>query len=72
MSVLLNGIQFSDDLKALIKCPPDKIGKDVILYGVTEIGDGAFEGCTELFEINIPETVEKIGVSAFEDCKKSC
>jgi hypothetical protein len=70
MSVNVNGIEFSDDLKTLIKCPPDKIGKDVIFIGVTEIGEGAFEGCTDLFEINIPEGVKKIGDRAFFDCEK--
>lgn len=35
---------------------------------VTEIGAGAFSGCTELRTINIPEGLEFIGANAFKDC----
>jgi hypothetical protein len=70
MSVFINGIEFSDDLKTLIKCPPDKIGKDVIFQGITEIADSAFEGCAELFEIYIPYGIKKIGDRAFYGCEK--
>jgi hypothetical protein len=61
---------YLDSLLRALDITPEKIGKDVILVGVTEIGEGAFEGCTELFEINIPDTVTKIGDRAFYGCDK--
>ena len=40
----------------------------VIQNGVTNIGDYAFVGCTELTRATIPDSVTSIGVSAFADC----
>lgn len=37
--------------------------------GVTEIEDYVFEGYNELKEIEIPDTVTKIGIGAFYECK---
>ena len=37
-------------------------------YTVTNIGNSAFEGCTGLTSIPIPDSVTSIGSSAFEDC----
>ena len=39
-----------------------------IPYGVTRIGDSAFNRCYRLAEISIPESVTYIGKSAFESC----
>lgn len=36
--------------------------------GLTRIDDGAFEGCTELTSITIPENIESIGDDAFKGC----
>ncbi|MDD6645919.1 MAG: leucine-rich repeat protein [Oscillospiraceae bacterium] len=52
---------FGNDPKLII---PDEIGG----YTVTGIGDNAFEGCSELTEIIIPDTVTSIGDFAFKDC----
>ena len=41
----------------------------IIPEGVKEIGDGAFAG-TSIEEITMPNTVNKIGMVAFDDCKK--
>lgn len=35
---------------------------------VLEIGESAFSGCAGITEINIPSSVDKIGISAFENC----
>ena len=37
-------------------------------YDVTEIGDSAFAGCTNVKEIKLPETLETIGYYAFGSC----
>ena len=36
---------------------------------VTEIGESAFENCTSLTSVTIPDSVTSISESAFEDCK---
>ena len=40
------------------------------LYSVTEVGDGAFEGCKGLTGVKFPETIVSIGDRAFKDCSK--
>lgn len=44
--------------------PPEKIE---IPEGITEIGNGVFQGC-EITSVKIPDTVKKIGDSAFAYC----
>lgn len=39
-----------------------------ITYTVTSIGDSAFEACSGLTSVTIPNSVTSIGDSAFEDC----
>lgn len=43
---------------------PSKIGNEVI----TKIGDNAFSGCTNLRELELPDTLTEIGYSAFKNC----
>ena len=40
----------------------------IVPYGVTEIPDYAFEGCTLLTSVVLPVTVRKIGRGAFRGC----
>jgi hypothetical protein len=40
----------------------------IIPYGVTSIGEAAFEACTSLESITIPDNVTSIGSSAFINC----
>lgn len=47
----------------------DSIYKVIILYGVTSIGDWAFNRCTNLKEIKIPDSVTWIGNYAFIYCE---
>ena len=41
---------------------------DGVVYTVTAIGEGAFEGCETLETVDIPATVTSIGDYAFYDC----
>ncbi len=65
----IGGVLFSKDKTILIQYPE---GKDAtsytILEGVTEIGYGAFDGCSSLTSITIPESVTEIGDLAFYYC----
>jgi len=40
----------------------------VIPDGVSRIGDGAFQGCSNLTEITVPNSVTSIGAAAFQSC----
>ena len=48
-----------------------KLVTDITIpYGVTTIGDYAFDGCESLISITIPDGVTSIGLSAFSRCSK--
>ena len=47
-----------------------KVTVAVIQPGVSNVGDEAFWGCTELTEITIPDSVTRIGEYAFDACVK--
>ena len=47
---------------------PSSVISNGITYAVTSIGDYAFDDCSGLTSITIPNSVTSIGWSAFEDC----
>ena len=47
----------------------DYIKRAVVIGNVTRIESNAFDGCTNLVEAILPETVEVIGGSAFGNCR---
>lgn len=49
-----------------------KITHVSIPFGVTDIGEEAFYGCSHLEHVSIPNTVENIESRAFEDCSSLC
>ena len=63
------GVLFNKSRSKLLKYP---IGNERRAYivpdGVAEIGSSAFDGCTSLEEITIPESIWIIGYYAFNNC----
>ena len=47
---------------------PASVDYNGTTYSVTSIGESAFEDCTGLASITIPNSVTSIGEYAFEDC----
>jgi len=65
-----DGVLFDKNQTTLIKYPSCKTGSYIIPNSVTIIGDGAFEGCSELTGVTIPDSVTYIGKSAFYRCQR--
>ena len=47
----------------------ESVKKVIIQSGVTGIGGGAFEQCTNLTDVSIPDSVKSMGTYAFAGCK---
>lgn len=47
---------------------PERIVYDGVVYTVTSIGNHAFQYCSDLTSVTIPNSVTSIGISAFYDC----
>lgn len=62
------GVEFSDDLKTLVKCPSDFKGEYTIPECVTTIESYAFYYCESLVSVTFPNNLIEIGENAFESC----
>lgn len=62
------GVKYSKDGRKLLKAPQNLDGTYSIKKGVMIICDNAFEGCTSLSSLVIPDSVTSIGIGAFEYC----
>lgn len=49
---------------------PETFEKDGVTYLITEIADDTFYNCNELRSIVIPDSVKRIGISAFANCSR--
>lgn len=67
----LDGILFNKDRTVLIECPTGFIGEFSIPNGVTNIADLAFDSCSLLSGVTIPDSVIRIGDGAFGGCALS-
>ena len=64
------GVLFNKDKTILIQYPTGNTRTEYkIPDSVTSIGDGVFDGCTNLTSITIPEGVTTIGEGAFYQCR---
>lgn len=65
----VDGVLFDKNKTKLIRYPA---GKEDSIYNIpneiANVGDYAFNGCTNLTEINIHDEVTKIGVNVFDGC----
>ena len=65
----VDGVLYTKDGKKLVACPA---GKTEIKFadGVTEIQQGAFQGCNQITSVTIPNTITKLPKDAFALCTK--
>jgi hypothetical protein len=64
----LNGILFNKSQTTLVEYPAGIGGSYTIPNGVTNIGDGAFDGCSSLTSVVIGNSVTHIADEAFAGC----
>lgn len=62
------GVLFNRGQTSLVQCPGGRPGGYSVPAGVTNIGYGAFAGCTSLSEISVGHGVGRIGSYAFGGC----
>lgn len=66
-----NGMIYTENAVSggrLIKVPDYLSGTFTVPEGITEIGDGAFRGCSGITNVIFPENLTSIGDNAFEGC----
>ncbi len=63
----VGGVLYTKDLTELVMCP-NGLTAVTIPERVTNIGDGAFIGCSKLTSVMLPSSVKSIGAWAFEGC----
>ena len=68
VEALIASGDINGDSCILKKVDPSVSGKLVLPDNIISIGDGAFEGCSNITSITIPDSVTRIGDNAFKGC----
>jgi hypothetical protein len=63
-----DGVLFNKSMTKLIRCPDAKPGSYVVPETVTEIGERAFQYCTLLHSVTLPNGILTLGTYAFSAC----
>ena len=63
-----NNSPFTIEDTVFVDCPASDEGKVVVPSGITDIGDKALMFCNKVNEIELPDSLEGIGLCAFEGC----
>lgn len=66
---VVDGVLYNHQLSSVIKCPQMYSGKIVLPHSTKRINAYAFEWCTEIESIEIPEGCVFVGNSAFSTCE---
>lgn len=64
-----DGVLYNHQLSSVVKCPQMTPGRVILPYTIKKINAYAFEWCTEMESIEIPEGCVFIGNSAFSTCE---
>lgn len=62
------GVLYSKDMTTLKEAPGALEGDYVIPESVTQISDMAFYGCANLTSVQMPDTVQWLGLGTFQNC----
>lgn len=68
LDVDAQGVLYTEGLTELIDYPAGRTGSYAVPEGVGIIRERAFENCSALAGITLPDTLHTIGISAFQDC----
>ena len=63
-----NNSPFTIEDTVFVDCPASYEGKVVVPSGITDIGDKALMFCNKVNEIELPDSLEGIGLCAFHGC----
>ncbi|MDA3925357.1 MAG: leucine-rich repeat domain-containing protein [Kiritimatiellae bacterium] len=63
-----DGVLFNKDKSCLIRFPQAKADNAIIPDGVEYFGSYSFESCFQIHELNLPDSVTRIGWGAFGNC----
>lgn len=64
----IDGMLYSRDGQTLYACPCGRRGEVAIVPGTKKILDGAFNGCSLIYSVKIPASVESFPYDLFGDC----
>lgn len=64
-----SGLHAVGGFQCIGHCEIDKYANQAYKQGVNTIGATAFMNCTNIAEINLPDSIEQIGTDAFSQCK---